>query len=128
MPSSRRGTLSKSILIPASPLADISEQEQVIPAAPISCIPTNQGFRANSNEASIRSFSVKGSPTCTFDRLDSVSSVSSIEANVAPWIPSRPVLLPTRNTGFPVPVAIALATCFVFTTPNDMAFTRQFPE
>ena len=34
--------------------------------------------------ASMSSFSVKGSPTCTLERFDSVSSVSSTEAKVAP--------------------------------------------
>ena len=82
--SSLKGTLSKSIFMPDSPFADISEQEHVIPAAPISWIPTNHNFLHNSKDASMSSFSVNGSPTCTFDRLDSVSSVSSTDANVAP--------------------------------------------
>ena len=36
----RVGTLSRSIRIPTPPLALISEVEQMIPAAPISCMPT----------------------------------------------------------------------------------------
>ena len=40
----------------------------------------------------MRSFSVKGSPTCTVGRLASESSPKSALAMVAPWMPSRPVL------------------------------------
>ena len=50
-------------------------------------------------------FSANGSPTWTLDLLDSDSSVSSSEAKVAPWMPSRPVLEPRRTTRFPTPVA-----------------------
>ena len=41
---------------------------------------------------------------------DSVSSDSSSDANVAPCIPSLPVLAPTIKTGFPSPSAVALTT------------------
>ena len=40
-----------------------SEHEQVIPAAPISCIPTSHVFLHSSRVASNKSFSVNGSPT-----------------------------------------------------------------
>ena len=95
MPVSRNGTRSRSSSIPASPRAAISKEEEVRPAAPISWTATMQSRSISSRQASIRSFSVKGSPTCTVGRLASLSSVNSAEAMVAPWMPSRPVLAPT---------------------------------
>ena len=41
----------------------ISQDEHVIPAAPMSCIPTTASVSANSIVASNKSFSMKGSPT-----------------------------------------------------------------
>ena len=81
--------------MPASPRSAISNEEEVRPAAPMSWIATMQSRSISSRQASIRSFSVNGSPTCTVGRLASVSSENSAEAMVAPWIPSRPVLAPT---------------------------------
>ena len=49
----------------------------------------------SSRHASISSFSVKGSPTCTVGRFSSLSSSKLADAIVAPWMPSRPVLEPT---------------------------------
>ena len=40
-------------------------------------------------------FSVKGSPTCTVGRRSAACSSKTADAMVAPWMPSRPVLLPT---------------------------------
>jgi hypothetical protein len=74
----------------------ISKEEQVRPAAPMSWMPTMASVAISSRQASIRHFSVKGSPTCTVGRFASLSSSNSAEASrLAPWIPSRPVLLPT---------------------------------
>ncbi len=73
----------------------ISKVEQVRPAAPMSWMPTIASVRISSRQASSRSFSVNGSPTCTVGRLASVSSSNSAEAIEAPWMPSRPVFEPT---------------------------------
>ena len=74
----------------------ISNDEQVSPAAPMSWMPTTASLRISSRQASIRHFSVKGSPTCTVGRLASLVSSNSADASrLAPWMPSRPVLLPT---------------------------------
>ena len=74
MLSSLRGTLSKFIFIPSFDDAASSTAEDVSPAAPISCIPTIASFFISSRHASINSFSVNGSPTCTvgFNVSDSV--------------------------------------------------------
>src|SRR5210317_1304913 len=55
----------------------------------------------SSNVASMRRFSVKGSPTCTVGRLSSMVSSNSALAIVAPPTPSRPVLRPNRQQAFP---------------------------
>ncbi len=64
-------------------------------------------LRISSSDASSRSFSVKGSPTCTRGRLASLAAERSSEANEAPWIPSRPVRAPTAMIGLPTPCALA---------------------
>ena len=69
--------------------------EEVRPAAPMSWMATIASVAISSRQASISSFSVKGSPTCTVGRFSSESSSNSAEAMVAPWMPSRPVLEPT---------------------------------
>ncbi len=95
MPSSRCGVFSSWRSIPTLPFSLISDDEHVMPAAPMSCIPTTAPVRIASRLASRSSFSVNGSPTWTLGRFASLSSEISSEANVAPWIPSRPVELPT---------------------------------
>ena len=81
--------------MPTPPFSDISDDEQVMPAAPMSCMPTTAPVAMASRLASRSSFSVNGSPTWTLGRLASESSLSSTLANVAPWMPSRPVAEPT---------------------------------
>ena len=81
--------------MPRPPLPAISTEEEVRPAAPMSWMATMASVSINSRQASISSFSVKGSPTCTVGRFSSESSVNSADAMVAPWMPSRPVLEPT---------------------------------
>ena len=49
--------------MPTPPLAAISEVEQVIPAAPISCAATTAPVLNASKQASIKDFSINGSPT-----------------------------------------------------------------
>ena len=82
--------------MPVPELLAISNDEQVSPAAPMSWMPTMASVPCiSSRQASIRHFSVKGSPTCTVGRLASLSSSNSADASrLAPWMPSRPVLLP----------------------------------
>ena len=81
--------------MPTPPLPAISTAEEVSPAAPMSWIATIASVAISSRQASISSFSVNGSPTCTVGRLLSLSAPNSAEAMVAPWMPSRPVRLPT---------------------------------
>ena len=95
MPSSRTGTLSRSSSTPTPPLPAISNDDEVRPAAPMSWMPMMTSLAISSRQASISSFSVNGSPTCTVGRLASASSSNSADAMVAPWMPSRPVLEPT---------------------------------
>ncbi len=74
------------------PRLAVSQVEQVSPAAPMSWMPTTRpGTAIISRQASIRSFSMKGSPFCTAGRSDELSALSSFEANAAPPRPSRPV-------------------------------------
>ncbi len=84
MPSSRIGTRSTWMIMPDSPLALISQDEHVRPAAPMSCMPTTAPLAMASSVASSSSFSVNGSPTCTLGRFASLSSLISSDANVAP--------------------------------------------
>ena len=95
MPVSRIGTLSSSMTRPSPPLAAISNEEEVRPAAPMSWMAMMASVAISSRQASSSSFSTKGSPTCTVGRLLSLSSLNSVEDMVAPWMPSRPVLEPT---------------------------------
>ena len=122
----RVGTFSRSIRIPAFPLALISAVEHIIPAAPISCMPTTAPVCITSRQASSNFFSWKGSPTCTAGRSAALSSVISALANEAPPIPSLPVALPTKNTGFPFPSAVAETVSPFFKMPTLIAFTSGF--
>ena len=110
--------------MPTSPLALVSAVEQIIPAAPISCIPATAPVGITSRQASNNFFSWKGSPTCTAGRSSILFSVISAEANAAPPIPSLPVALPTINTGLPTPTAVALTVVPNFTMPTLIAFTN----
>ena len=71
MPVSRWGTRSSSISMPAPPRLAVSQVEQVSPAAPMSWMPTTRpGTAIISRQASISSFSMKGSPFCTAGRSE----------------------------------------------------------
>ncbi len=105
------------------PLADISEVEQIIPAAPISCIPTIRPLSLSSKVASNNNFSINGSPTCTLGMSSAEFSCKSALAKVVPCIPSLPVEEPTIYTGFPTPFAVAEIILFVSPIPTDIAFT-----
>ena len=84
MPSSRVGTSPVSISTPTPPRAAISALELVSPAAPMSWMATMRPEVMSSRLASSRSFSVNGSPTCTWGRRASLFSDSSSEAKLAP--------------------------------------------
>ena len=94
MPASRIGTWLRSSSMPTPPLEAISKEDEVRPAAPMSWIATIMSVCISSRHASISSFSVNGSPTCTVGRFSSALSSNSADAMVAPWMPSRPVLAP----------------------------------
>ncbi len=68
---------------------------QVMPAPPRSCRPSSTSSPISSSVASIRSFSVKGSPIWTDGRDASEPSSSVAEASTeTPPMPSRPVEAP----------------------------------
>ena len=71
--ASRCGTASRCSLMPSPPLSPISTAEQVRPAAPMSWIEITAPVAISSRQASIRRFSVNGSPTCTVGRLSSIA-------------------------------------------------------
>ena len=66
------------------PLEAISKEEEVRPAAPMSWMATMASVAISSRQASIKSFSVNGSPTCTVGRFSSEASSNSALAMVAP--------------------------------------------
>ncbi len=98
---SRWGTLSRSRIIPTPLLEATSLEEESTPAAPMSCMLAMSFRSRSSRQHSIRRFSVKGSPICTWGRLCRVSSLSSTDAKAAPAMPSRPVFAPRRRTFCP---------------------------
>ena len=69
---------------PTPPFDAISTDEEVSPAAPMSWMATIASEAISSRQASISSFSVNGSPTCTVGLFSSESSEKSAEAMVAP--------------------------------------------
>ena len=84
MPVSRHGTLFKFNSIPIFPFEAISTEDEVKPAAPISWMDTIVSVCINSRQASNKSFSAKGSPTCTVGFFASESESNSCEAMDAP--------------------------------------------
>ena len=127
MPSSRWGTWSRRISSPVPARLAISKLLEVRPAAPMSWMPMTQSVWKISRQASSRSFSVKGSPTCTVGRFSSLPSPNSAEAMLAPWMPSRPVLEPMYITLLPTPEAKPLKMRSARRTPRVKAFTRMLP-
>ena len=91
--------------MPNDPFEAISTLELVNPAAPISWIDKTASVLINSRQDSKSNFPVKGSPTWTVGLFSELLSVNSVDAIVAPCIPSLPVLAPTYITGLPAPVA-----------------------
>jgi hypothetical protein len=84
IPASRTGTRLVSISTPTPPRAAISAEELVSPAAPMSWSATITPELISSRLASSSSFSVNGSPTCTWGRRFSLSAESSSDAKLAP--------------------------------------------
>ena len=118
MSASRSGTRRTSRSSPTSPLAAISAEEEVRPAAPRSCSATSSPRSSSSSEHSSSFFSVNGSPICTVGRLSSESSSSAEASTDAPPIPSRPVLAPNRTTTFPTPAAAERISLSVSIRPS----------
>ena len=96
MPGSRVWILLRSTSIPVPAFAAISASPHVRPPPPRSFIPRRIFASTASSIASMMSFLVKGSGTWTADRSVSDLSVSVLLAKLAPRMPSRPVLPPTR--------------------------------
>ena len=113
--------------MPTPPLPAISTDELVNPAAPMSWIATMASVAMSSRHASISSFSVNGSPTCTVGRFSSASAPNSALAMVAPCMPSRPVLDPTYTTGLPTPAAAERKMRSAGAMPTVMALTSGLP-
>jgi hypothetical protein len=128
IPSSRTGTRVISICTPVPPRAAISVEEETSPAAPMSWMPTMWPERISSSDASRSSFSVKGSPTCTWGLWSAASSESSAEAKVAPWMPSRPVRAPTAMMVLPTPEATPRISSSSCMRPIAIAFTSGLPR
>ncbi len=127
MPSSRVGTSPVSISTPTPPRAAISAEELVRPAAPMSWMATMSSEVISSSVASSSSFSVKGSPTCTWGRRASLFSDSSSDAKLAPWMPSRPVRAPTVSSTLPIPCARARVRSSSRSSPTHIALTSGLP-
>ena len=82
--------------MPAPPRPAISSELLVRPAAPMSWMATTWSVFISSRQASSRSFSVNGSPTCTAGRFSGAAASNAADASrLAPWMPSRPVREPT---------------------------------
>ena len=129
MSASRSGTRSAWMSRPTKPLLAISEEEEVRPAAPRSCMLTTWWSLRSSRQASMSFFSVNGSPTWTEGRFSSrVSSNSWLARTLAPPMPSRPVLEPMSTTWLPTPAATARTMSSARIRPALIALTRQLPS
>ena len=93
----------------------------------MSWIATIRSEVISSRLASSSSFSVNGSPTWTCGRRASLFSLSSSEAKLAPWIPSRPVRAPTQSSTLPTPCAAARMRSASLSRPTHIAFTSGLP-
>ena len=125
---SRSSTFSRSTCMPESPLEASSEVAHEIPAAPRSWMPWTTPAPKSSRQHSMRTFSMKGSPTWTLGRLAGMPSSKVSEARMdAPPMPSPPVRAPKRTTRFPSPVALARWMSSWRSVPTHRALTRGFP-
>jgi len=95
-----RGTLSSCTLTPVSSPISLTAEES--PPAPQSVMAVYSLSSRATRMASSTIFSVIGLPICTAPpEVTPVSSVSSMEEKVAPWMPSRPVRPPSTTTRSP---------------------------
>ena len=72
------------MVMPRPPRDPISEVAHDKPAAPMSWMPSTAPVVMTSRQASISSFSMNGSPTCTAGRFSADFSSNSADAMVAP--------------------------------------------
>ena len=125
---SRNGTLSNCTFIPPEPPDASSLVAQDKPAPPRSWIPTTRSSAKISSEHSIKTFSTKGSPTCTLGRLVDPPAPNVSDASTeTPPIPSPPVFAPYKTTKLPAPAAFANLMSLCFITPTHSAFTSGLP-
>src|SRR5436190_15368287 len=112
------GALSSQTSAPDS--APISPTALENPPAPQSVIAEYSPRSRAARITSISIFSVIALPICTAPpERDSLSCVSSADENVAPWIPSRPVLPPTATMNSPVRTCLeSLPTGIMATLPQ----------
>ncbi len=127
--ASRSGTRSSSMRMPVLPAAAVSASAQVSPAPPRSWMPLVSLRSNSSRHASMRIFSVNGSPTCTLGRFAGPpdSSKVALASTETPPMPSRPVLAPSRITALPVPAALELWIRSFGMMPTHSALTSGFP-
>ena len=129
MSAARSGTASRSTSAPSPARAADSLSAHVMPAPPRSCSPSSRPAPISSSEASIRSFSAKGSPICTDGRDASAPSSSvALARTETPPIPSRPVAAPYSTITDP---ACGSSDCDVTSAsalakPRHMTFTHGF--
>ncbi len=71
---------------------------------------------------------MNGSPTWTLGRFASESSEISTEANVAPWMPSRPVVEPDDEDRVAHAGRRRRTVSPTLTMPTDIALTSGLPS
>ena len=90
------GTFSRFTLAPKPPSNANSPTTQDSPPPPRSFIPVKSFISFNSKHRCINGSLVMGSPSCTAPMSSTDPASRSRDANVTPWIPSRPVRPPAR--------------------------------
>ena len=114
--------------MPPVPALASSLVAQESPAPPRSWMPVTRSCAKISRQASMSSFSVNGSPTCTLGRFAGpVSSKVSDASTLTPPMPSPPVRAPNRITLLPTPSALASRTSSCRITPTHSALTSGLP-
>ena len=114
--------------MPDFPAAAVSVRAHVSPAPPRSWMPSTSWPSYISRQASMSSFSVNGSPTCTDGRRAGPSSSKVADASTdTPPMPSRPVFAPSSTTTLPTPRAADSWMRSFGMTPRHSAFTSGLP-
>jgi len=127
IPVSLKGILRKSTLAPLFDSSTSSEIQQVNPPPPKSLTPLTLISSKISSEASKTLFLVNGSATCTAGLSSvSLSEVNSSDANVTPWIPSRPVVPPINKKTSPTYGAFPRTILSFSTSPTHITLTKGF--